>query len=212
MATTRQWSWALVLAVLLGGCSPSDPEQSADRSNDPPAGADLSDGSEQSADGSDDPPAGPDLSDGSEQSADGPRDPLAHVDLSDASAAQVAELSDRTVTRDEYEAAFQRYGDCMSAAGFEVQYVGLTDHVHHYVVSNAAVEDGADAECYEAEYHYVDMLWQGNDLVQNARDAAPAAPVMQECLRERGIEPGDTAGEVDNQLRQAGIDLSQCLQ
>lgn len=138
-------------------------------------------------------------------------DPLADMDVSDASAAQVAEISDGEATADEYAAAFQRFRECVSAAGFELTDVTYASPVYEYAVPDAAVQDGVDMECYRAEFYYVDVLWQGSDVVQDARNADEPVPLLQNCLRERGIEPGDTAGEVDEQLREAGIEVAECV-
>ncbi len=144
----------------------------------------------------------------SEQSAGGPGDALTGADVSDASAEQAAEISDRKATAGEYQAAFQRYRECLSAAGYELSGVDLTNSVYEFGVPGAAVEDGADAECYQAEFRYVDMLWQSSDDVQNNSDTAH---LYRECLQERGIEPGDTLEEMSEQLREAGIEPPECL-
>lgn len=144
----------------------------------------------------------------SEQTTDGPDGPLTGVDVSDASAAQAGEISDRAATADEYQAAFQRYRECLSAAGFELVDVEFRNSVFEFGVPNAAVEDGADAECYRAEFYYVDMLWQSADQVQNNSDTAR---LYRECLQERGVEPAETLEEMSEQLREAGIEPTECL-
>lgn len=159
---------ALVLAVLLGGCS-SDPSWV------PPGSQD---------------------------------DALTDVDVSGASAKQAAEISDRKATADEYRAAFQRYRECLSAAGFELTDVEFASPVYEFAVPDAAVEDGADAECYDAEFRYTDMLWQGSAEVQNSSDTAQ---LHRKCLQERGVEPADTLEEMSEQLHDAGIELPECL-
>jgi hypothetical protein len=92
-----------------------------------------------------------------------PKDPLAGADFSDASDAQAAEISDHEVTVDDYEAAFQRFRECLSAAGFELTDVELKNQVYEYGIPNAAVEAGVDEDCYRAEFYYVDVLWQYSD-------------------------------------------------
>jgi len=156
------------VALLLGGCSSSDPGQSAG----------------------------------------GPDDPLADLDVSGASPEQTAELSDGEVTADEYEAAFQRYRECLSAAGYELADVQFDNHVYSFGVPGEAVDSGVDDECYSAEFRYVDMLWQGTDDVTNSSDTAE---FVRECLRDRGIEPADTLEEMSQQLREANIEHSECL-
>ncbi|QGH69175.1 hypothetical protein [Pseudactinotalea sp. HY158] len=125
------------------------------------------------------------------------------------SAAQAEEISDRVATAEEYQAAFTRYRECLRASGFELEDVRFENHEYHFGVPNAAVSDGADYECYQAEYRYVDILWQNSDLVQEARDPSPA---FRECLQERGIEPAENMNEILEQLREAGIEPPECLQ
>lgn len=143
-----------------------------------------------------------------EPSVEGTEGPLTGVEVSDASDAQAAEISDRVATADEYQAAFQRYRECLSAAGFELRDVVLRNSVYEFGVPNAAVEDGADDECYVSEFRYTDMLWQSSDAVQNTSDTAE---LLRGCLQERGIEPGGTLEEMEGQLREAGIEIPECL-
>ncbi|MPV49914.1 hypothetical protein GCG21_07830 [Pseudactinotalea sp. HY160] len=146
---------------------------------------------------------------GTEQSTAVPAGWLKDADTSNVSAAQAEEISDRVATADEYHAAFARYRECLSAAGFELENVQFNHPVYEARVPNAAVEDGADSECYQAEFRYVDILWQNSDLVQEARDPSPA---FRECLQERGIEPAENMNEILEQLREAGIEPPECLQ
>ena len=133
---------------------------------------------------------------------------LEGVDVSGASTAQASEIGDNVATVDEYQAAFQRYRECLSAAGFELTDVEFTGFVYEAGVPNAAVEDGADEECYVSEFRYTDMLWQGSDAVQNNSDTAQ---LLRDCLQGRGIEPADTLEEMNGQLGEAGIEVSECL-
>lgn len=135
-------------------------------------------------------------------------DPLAGVKAAEVSAAQAAEIEDGVATADEYQAAFQRYRDCLSAAGFELAKVEFTNLVYTFGVPNAAVEDGADAKCYSSEFKYSDILWQTSDGVQ---DSSETARVVRECLHEQGIDPAGTLDEMNEQLREAGIELPECL-
>jgi hypothetical protein len=144
----------------------------------------------------------------SERSAADADGPLAGLDVSDASEAQAAEISDRAATADEYQAAFQRFRECLSGAGFELTDVALKNSVYEFGVPDAAVQDGADEECYVSEFRYTDILWQTSDAVQNDSENAQS---LRECLRERGIEPGDTLEEMNGQLREAGIEPPECL-
>jgi hypothetical protein len=91
----------------------------------------------------------------------GGRDALAGADLSRASQAQAAEIADGKATAIEYEAAFQRYRTCMRAAGFELENVKREGDRYEFGVPAAAVENSdADAECYDREFTFTDVLWQ----------------------------------------------------
>lgn len=125
-----------------------------------------------------------------------------------ASPEQAAEIDDGVVTADEYETAFQRFRNCMSGAGFELADVEFNGLLYDYSVPDAAVVDGVDVECYDSEFRYVDMIWQGSDEVQNSSETAE---LLRECLQSRGIEPATTLEEMDEQMRDAGIDPAECV-
>ena len=135
-------------------------------------------------------------------------DPLEGADLSVVSPAQAAEVEDGTITAQEYSAAFERYRDCMSAAGFELQDPLLIDGVQSSPIPPAAVETGVEEECQEQEYRYTDTLWQ---LAPAVVDQSSTTQLFRDCLLARGVEPQDTRAEVDEQLRQEGIDFVECL-
>ncbi len=146
--------------------------------------------------------------DSSEQSSEGPDSALRGLDLSEASEAQAAEISDRAATANEYQAAFQRFRECLSAAGYKLTEVRLKNGVYEFGVPAAAVQGGAETNCYKTEFRYTDMLWQTSDNVQNNSDNAQR---VRKCLKERGIEPGKTVQEMGKQLREAGIEPAECL-
>ncbi|MFI1727592.1 hypothetical protein [Streptomyces sp. NPDC020489] len=99
-------------------------------------------------------------SSGSEKSTGDSDDPLTGADLSIASEEQAGEIGDRKVTADEYRAAFGRFRACLSTAGFELTDVALEDGVYDFALPDAAVQEGADQECYRREYYFTDLLWQ----------------------------------------------------
>lgn len=141
----------------------------------------------------------------SERSAEGSDGPLTGLG---ASKAQAAEIIDRVATADEYQAAFQRYRQCMSKAGFELTDVEFANSVYEFGVLSAAVEDGADDECYVSEFRYIDELWQTSDAVENN---SVTAQLFRKCLGVRGIEPRSSLKEMDEQLREARIEMRDCL-
>jgi hypothetical protein len=142
------------------------------------------------------------------QPAGGVDEEFGDLDLSVASEAQAAEIADREATFDEYQAAFQRYSECLSAAGYPLENVELKNQVYDFRLSNAAVESGVDAECYDGEYRFVDMLWQGRDEVW---EQSETVQIMRLCLQEHGIEPAESWRENEQQMRDAGIEPPDCL-
>lgn len=115
-------------------------------------------------------------------------------------------LSDGLVTIDEYESAFRNYVACMKAAGF-----GVTEHdpdlngVINYSISNDAVVNGVDENCYGSHYGPVDSAYQ----VAN-EDSGSSAEFLRNCLRENGIEPAETMEELLKQVEDEEIDLGAC--
>lgn len=87
-------------------------------------------------------------------------DPLEGADLSDISEAQAAEIDDRVITQEEYDAAFERFRECMRAGGFDIGGGYKVDGVNEYSVSSEAVDSGLDEECDDREYYFTDVLWQ----------------------------------------------------
>lgn len=144
----------------------------------------------------------------SPQSESPDEDSFGDLDVSVASTAQAAEIDDGVATADEYSAAFQRYRECLSAAGFEMTYADLSGVVYDYGVPAAAVDDGVEGDCYDAEFRFVDMLWQS---AQAAKSDSDNAQFYRECLQDHGIEPADSVGEMNEQMREAGIEALDCL-
>jgi hypothetical protein len=134
---------------------------------------------------------------------------VAGADPSRASKAQAAEMADGKATVNEYHAAFQRYRECMRAAGFELEDVRFKDDIYEFGVPAAAVEDSdADAECYDREYYFTDTLWQSSAGVVNASETTQQ---LRRCLDERGIAPEDTRADIERQLREHGIGPVECF-
>jgi hypothetical protein len=83
--------------------------------------------------------------------------------LPEPSAAQSSALADGIVTEAEYRDGFDRYSRCMTDAGFPVQAIDDTPPVISYVNSGAAVDSGAEAQCYAAEFEQLDMQWRAGN-------------------------------------------------
>lgn len=139
-------------------------------------------------------------------------DPLAGADLSGMSEAQAAEVEDRVATEQENRAAYERYRQCLSAAGFEISEDPILKPDGTFMgggLSDAAVQSGVDQECYEKEWSFTDTLFQSRPEFQNHPSRTQW---MRDCLEERGIEPRDAADELFEQLQQEGIDPPDCLE
>jgi hypothetical protein len=138
-----------------------------------------------------------------------PVDPLHGLDLSVASAAQAAEIADRAVTAEDYRAAYGRYRGCMSAGGYELEVMPpvLARGVHSFSVPDEAVRSGVDGECYDREFRFTDLLWQGSPAVQHRSEGTER---LLECLHQRGVQHRPSAAEVVGQDRAAGT-VDECL-
>ena len=76
------------------------------------------------------------------------------------SAEQAAAMADGEVTEVEYHAQFDRYSECMTAAGYPLGSPNKSGTIITYVNSSAAVTSGAEGACYAKEFAQVDMTWQ----------------------------------------------------
>jgi hypothetical protein len=77
------------------------------------------------------------------------------------SSLQQEALADGVVTREEYEAGFDRYVACMAELGFHVNVIDAGTETIWYSIPGDAGNSGAANRCYEAEFDLVDMAWQG---------------------------------------------------
>ena len=114
-------------------------------------------------------------------------------------------MADGIVTADEYEAGYQRYAACMSNAGYEVHEAERENDVITYFVTSDAVDSGADGECYNAEFLFVDQTWQVAH-----ENTSESAQVLRECLIRLGFEPAETVPEMTEQFGQNGLSIEQC--
>lgn len=121
------------------------------------------------------------------------------------SAEQLAALADGDVSADEYEQGFRAFTSCMSEAGFEVLEGGTYGEVYDYSYPESASTTGDYDRCYELHFSEVDAVWQIAHEDQSA-----TTHLVQRCLRDRGIEPGETALEVARQLEGHGISFADC--
>jgi hypothetical protein len=108
---------------------------------------------------------------------------------------QKAALADGQVTHDEYVAAFNRYSGCLTAAGSPLGVVSTDTPYISYSIAGSAVDSGADANCYAAEFEGIDQAWQlhANDVIDS-------------CLATHGIVRPENATQQDT------LDLLTSLQ
>lgn len=115
-------------------------------------------------------------------------------------------LSGGSVTIDEYETAFRNYVSCMEVAGFSVaEHDPDANGVINYSISNDAVVDGADKECYDEHYGAVDTAYQVAH-----EDSSSSAEFLGDCLRDKGVDPADTMEERLTQFENEGLDIGEC--
>jgi hypothetical protein len=88
------------------------------------------------------------------------------------SSTQQAALADGVVTREEYEAGFDRYVACMAALGFPVSQTGEDLEIIWYTIPGNAGNSGPANRCYEAEYQLVDAEWQAAHPQKSAEQMA----------------------------------------
>jgi hypothetical protein len=121
------------------------------------------------------------------------------------STAQVSELADAQVTRDEYERGFQRFVDCMADAGHEVMSINKTEQRIDYVITGESVTDGTDARCYRTEYEALDNIWQTAHA-----DNSETERILRQCFADAGVPFDGTFDEV--WLRFQGAEMPLTLE
>ena len=124
-----------------------------------------------------------------------------------SSEAQAEAMADGIVTREEYVAGFDRYVACMAGAGYHVDGGNRTATLISYSIVAAAVDDGTDQLCYDPEYKDIDMTWQIAHV-----DESETTQLLRDCLTAHGVTPAYPSAEVDQQLKDNGIDPRDCLQ
>lgn len=122
------------------------------------------------------------------------------------SAAQQAEMADGVITEAEYQAAFARFSQCMSDAGYPLSGVGPLGPLMNYSTSDAAWIAGADRQCYESEFMQVDSTWQ-----LEHQDESETATILRRCLEENGIPAPEHMEDIHAALEDAGISFEDCV-
>jgi hypothetical protein len=122
------------------------------------------------------------------------------------SAAQQAEMADGVVTEAEYQAAFARFSQCMTDAGYPLGGVGQMGYLINYYSSDAAYTAGVDRQCYESEFMQVDSTWQVAH-----EDESETATILRRCLEENGIPAPEHMEDIHAALDDAGISFEECV-
>ena len=121
------------------------------------------------------------------------------------SAAQLAQL-EGGVTEAEYQAAFDRFSDCMSAADADLFSVQKkNDYLITYSYRAEKDSDGTFKRCYVKEYQQVDTEWQLANF-----NRSESAKMMRECLAANGVTPTARAEDLAAQAQDLGVDLKTC--
>lgn len=119
------------------------------------------------------------------------------------SAAQIAALADGEVTREEYEAGFQRYVDCMAADGYEVSSIEMGEQRIDYAILGDSVLDGTDDRCYGAEYKELDIEWQTEH-----EDNADVERTLRQCFADAGIPMEGTFEDIWMRFQNGDMELT----
>lgn len=121
------------------------------------------------------------------------------------SSQQKEALADGAVNWDEYQVSFQAYQACLSRKGYELVNPTVKGELMDFGVPAAAVDSGADDECYQYNWAQVDQVWQIAH-----EDTSESAQIVANCLRSKGITPKAEYTANLELLRDHGIDLADC--
>lgn len=125
----------------------------------------------------------------------------------DMSKQQQEALADNKVTNDEYHAGYAGFSACMTRAGYPLIDLGESHEVIQYSIPAAAVDAGADVECYTHYFEQLDIKWQ-----VSRQDDSYTADVIRRCLTSHNIAPAQTLEEMLKQLDSQQIEIDQCLE
>jgi hypothetical protein len=150
---------------------------------------------------------------GSRDHAQGPSVPSV-AEQGSQSEAQKQALADGRVTFDEYEAGFLRYKDCVASAGYpltNVQFDSATQ-LYRADVAGAAVDGGADDQCYRREFEALDKSWQANTDRPGNFDLKVIG-WYRDCLAKAGVSLPDDRPGVNylDLMHENGLDPLACI-
>lgn len=122
-----------------------------------------------------------------------------------ASDAQLEALRDGNVSQVEYQGSFERFARCAQQAGYAVEFVGVSNDVIEYRMSDGALQAREVENCYAREFQSVDMSWQ---LAHE--DTSAGAVQAEKCLRQWKLNVPAKYAERLKVLENAGIDMATC--
>ena len=122
------------------------------------------------------------------------------------SEAQLAALKDGDVSQVEYQSAYERFARCAKDSGYTVEFVGVSNDVIEYRMTEEASRAVAVQNCYAVEFQKLDMAWQ---LAHE--DTSEGAAQAEKCLRQWGMRVPEKYADRVKLLEGAGIDLATCL-
>jgi len=121
------------------------------------------------------------------------------------SAQQRDALKDGDVSWDEYKTSFDAYVACLQRKGYELADIHVENDLFTAGVPGAAVDSGADDECYGYNWSRVDDAWQIAH-----EDTSESARLVSACLRSRNVAPSPSYQKNLELLKQHGIELADC--
>jgi hypothetical protein len=128
-------------------------------------------------------------------------------ELDSISLEQEAALIDGEVSREEYEAGFQRFQSCMDGIGYPLAGVSEVNGVFDYSYPSVADHNGA-LECYSSEFKLIDRAWQTKPEIM---EQSESSRIIRACLIDHGVKPESTHIQRYEQFLELGIDPSECL-
>ncbi len=114
-------------------------------------------------------------------------------------------LRDGSVTRAEYQAGFERFAACAKHHGHTITFVGETNSVFDYRMTETASKSPDVTSCYESEFEEIDIAWQTAH-----EDDSAGAQQAAKCLTTWKMEIPPRYADRVRLLDAAGIDLATC--
>jgi hypothetical protein len=114
-------------------------------------------------------------------------------------------LKDGQITWDEYQSGFKAYDACLTKKGYQLVNPHVKGDLMDFGVPGAAVDSGADDECYQFNWAQVDGAWQIDH-----EDTSESAQIIANCLQANGFTPVEKYADNLALLNKHGIDIADC--